>query len=158
MYWRRSRRPWLTHMEHIVKHRCYDRTHQGKYGLSSRSLLRASQILIKVELLQYYSPILIFYRSFFSVFWIFSIPTFLHYLTLVNFSLTFSIFLLNQAYNPQVCLVKAHAICRDMSIQHATIQVQDAAAGNVQQCLSDMCVGDKTCVVATPSNYLTSGF
>ena len=77
----------------------------------------------------------------------------------VHFSLFLSFECVDvQAYHPQAVLVKAHAICRDMSIQHATIQVQDAAAGNAQQCLTDMCMGDKTCVVATPSSYLTGGF
>jgi hypothetical protein len=64
------------------------------------------------------------------------------------------------AYNPQNVLSKAHKIAKDMSINHATIQVQDAAAEG-GECISEMCVGmdgSKTCVVATPSNYLTGGF
>jgi zinc transporter 2 len=38
-----------------------------------------------------------------------------------------------RAYNPQQVLMKAHAIAKDMKLQHATIQVQDAAAGNTQE-------------------------
>ena len=63
-----------------------------------------------------------------------------------------------KAYNPQTALIEAHKICKSMLIQHPTIQVQDAAAGNSQLCLSEMCVADRTCVVPTPSSYLTSGF
>ena len=64
----------------------------------------------------------------------------------------------DQAYNPQEVLVKAHKVCREMSIQHATIQVQDASSTNKQECLSDMCAGEGTCVMATPSSYQSSGF
>jgi hypothetical protein len=63
-----------------------------------------------------------------------------------------------KAYNPQEALVACHKVSKEMNIQHATIQVQDAALANNQKCLSYMCDSEKTCVVATPSNYLTSGF
>ena len=63
-----------------------------------------------------------------------------------------------KAYNPQEVLVKAHKVCKDMNIKHATVQVQDAASGNKQECLTDMCAGEITCVGPTPSSYLTSGF
>jgi hypothetical protein len=67
------------------------------------------------------------------------------------------------AYNPQNALEKAHKIAKDMSINHATIQVQDASSSSTKggECISEMCVGQdgsKTCVNATPSNYLTGGF
>mmetsp|Transcript_35672 Transcript_35672/g.33814 ORF Transcript_35672/g.33814 Transcript_35672/m.33814 type:complete len:526 (+) Transcript_35672:122-1699(+) len=67
-----------------------------------------------------------------------------------------------RAYDPQNVLVKAHKVAKDMSINHATIQVQDASSSSTKggECISEgVCQdGTKTCVVATPSNYMTGGF
>ena len=54
--------------------------------------------------------------------------------------------------------MKAHKVCKEMNIKHATVQVQDAAYGNQQECLTDMCVREGTCVGSTPASYLTGGF
>lgn len=76
-------------------------------------------------------------------------------ITVLNHTVTYCTV---QAYNPQDALVACHKVAKDMNIQHATIQVQDAALTKNQKCLSYMCDSEKTCVVATPSNYLTGGF
>ena len=68
-----------------------------------------------------------------------------------------------RAYKPQEALVAAHKIVKTAGIQHATVQVQDAAAGNPELCLSTGCCGDhildsKACVIASPAELHPSGF
>ncbi len=65
-----------------------------------------------------------------------------------------------RAYKPQAALLAAHAIVKAAGINHPTIQVQDAASGHPEDCLScgNNNNDEAACVVQSPPETHPSGF